>query len=74
MTQQQLEREVIEVVNDTPETDHYFCETCYPDWDVLCFSLCSLDLTNEPYGHRDDSVKCVVCFDLADNLCPRCGE
>ena len=44
---------------------HYYCE-CDPDR-----ALCGLDITDFP--ETEHEPECVVCVDLGDLRCPRCG-
>lgn len=46
---------------------HLYCE-CDPD-----VSLCGLDISGEPEA-TDPADWCVVCDDLNEFPCPRCGE
>lgn len=50
-----------------PKLTHLFC--CDPD-----LSLCGLDLSLTPYGMSPGEEQCVVCVDLEDAVCPRCGS
>lgn len=51
--------------------EHYYCY-CSPD-----IGLCGTDLTDAPdHTDMDTPIEddCVVCIDLFDSDCPRCGE
>lgn len=48
------------------ELEHWYC--CDPNW-----SLCGRDLTDVPVAPFEEA-SCVVCEDLVDSICPRCGE
>lgn len=56
---------------DGDDLSHVFCQ-CDPD-----LALCGRDITGEPKSDEVDWVPdedtCVVCDDLTDSLCPRCG-
>lgn len=54
---------------DDDDLDHLWC--C--DRDV---ALCGANITNATdwLGAGDMPDECVVCHDLEDQICPRCGE
>lgn len=47
--------------------DHLFHD-CDPDW-----SLCGLDISDEPFIEGAVPNPCVVCADLEEHPCHRCG-
>ena len=52
-----------------PDIEHYCCD-CSPD-----IALCGADLEGAEFLEIEDSPDdCVVCVDLKDKTCPRCGE
>lgn len=46
---------------------HVYC--CDPET-----ALCGTDLSDTDETDDDDAPTCVVCLDLEDVTCPRCGE
>lgn len=46
---------------------HWVCE-CRDD-----IALCGADVAGEKWMDDDEDVTCVVCNDLVDLDCPRCG-
>jgi hypothetical protein len=46
--------------------NHIFC--CEPD-----IALCGADISGDEIVDYDDA-DCVVCLDLEDKTCPRCGQ
>ncbi|MFK0172650.1 hypothetical protein ACIQU5_28025 [Streptomyces sp. NPDC090306] len=46
---------------------HLWC--CDPDT-----ALCGSDLTGDEDLDDDAEVDCIVCLDLEETVCPRCGE
>lgn len=74
----QIDRMWIDDVEVDPETyftaadddlDHLFCE-CLPD-----LSLCGRDISEDRIvpPEAELSHPCVVCMDLEEVACPRCG-
>lgn len=50
-----------------PVITHWVCD-CDPDT-----ALCGVDVAGEEWMGDDEDVTCVVCLDLEDVDCPRCG-
>ncbi|MEU3160028.1 hypothetical protein ABZ753_21595 [Streptomyces griseoincarnatus] len=57
---------VTETTDIDNETTHVFC--CDPDR-----ALCGHDVSNDPEVPNPTPNDCVVCLDLEEQPCPRCG-
>ncbi|MFD4258198.1 hypothetical protein ACFWR9_11345 [Streptomyces sp. NPDC058534] len=44
---------------------------CYCDPNL---ALCGTDVTDSDWVDEDEDTTCVVCVDLVDQPCPRCGR
>lgn len=47
---------------------HFYCE-CDENT-----ALCGTDITDDPKDSEEEEVNCVVCIDLVEFPCPRCGD
>jgi hypothetical protein len=47
---------------------HSVCH-CDPDR-----ALCGTNVTDSEWADDDEELTCVVCLDLVDQPCPRCGQ
>lgn len=56
-------------VDDDPDVGHYTCQ-CTDD-----VSLCGANVTGVPWAHltNDGIPICVMCADMINKPCPRCG-
>lgn len=60
--------------NGDDDLHHYYCEVCYPEGENAIFALCGKNIAEEPEVLlSDDDLVCVVCDELADLRCERCG-
>ncbi|WP_329214894.1 hypothetical protein OG352_05460 [Streptomyces sp. NBC_01485] len=69
MTTLAPERAPATVGDADDDLTHSVCE-CTPD-----IALCGTDMAGAEWADEDDDVTCcVVCLDLEDEPCPKCGQ